>query len=248
LSSAGAALRMNVFWPAILLLLLLAEQLPAQSSSTRNQFWPELDAYVHINKRSRLFFEYNATRQDDLETYASGQVGGYFDFYTFPLQKTRPEHSDASRNRYLMLRIGYGFSRTPASSSKPSSTIHIPTIEADPRVPLAWKILLTDRSRFDLRIVDGVFTPRYRNRLRMERTFRQGRFGFTPYTDAEVFYDWKYGTFDIFRYTAGTEWSVGHSVLLETYYSRQRNTKSSPEYINALGMTLQFFLRNKARK
>jgi hypothetical protein len=227
--------------------LLLTEQLFGQSSAVRNQFWPELDAYVHINQKSRLFFEYNATRQDNLESYASGQVGGYYDFYTFPLQRNQPEHSDASRNRYLMFRVGYGFSRTPATSSKASSSIHIPTIEADPRVPLPWKILLTDRSRFELRIDNGAFTPRYRNRLRMERTFREGRYGFTPYTDAEVFYDWKYGTFDIFRYTAGMEWSVGHSFLLETYYTRQRNTKSSPEYINALGMTLQIFLRNKVR-
>ena len=215
----------------------------AQSSDTRQEFWPGVDLYVNLNEQSRFFLKYSATREHHLDDYADGQVGGYFDFYLLPLVRKRlREMPDASRDKFLMFRVGYLYSKTPPGSSKPS-TQHIPTLETDPRAPLPWGLLLTDRNRLEFRIVNRAHEPRYWNRLRFERAFRTGRFALTPYVDAEAFYSWNYHAFNQLRYTAGLEWTVAHFLILEGYFTRQRNTKSSLEYVNALGATVQFHLR-----
>ncbi len=232
----------GVFFGAVALLPTL---LQAQSSDTRQELWPGADVYVNLTDKSRFYFKYSATRESELNDYAEGQVGGYFDFYTLPLARRRlREMPDAARDKFLMFRVGYLYSQTPAAVSKPS-TQHIPTVEADPRAPLPWDILLTDRNLLELRIVNGDFEPQYRNRLRLERNFRTGRFVLTPYTDTEGFYNWKYHAFDEVRYTAGLEWRVVRFLVLEEYYTRQRDTKSSPQYVNALGLTVQLYLRQK---
>jgi hypothetical protein len=231
-----------VFFGIVALLPVL---LRAQSSDSRQELWPGADVYVNLNDESRFYFTYSATRENELSDYADGQVGAYFDYYTLPLARRRlRELPDASRDKFLMFRVGYLYSKTPPGALKPS-TKHIPTVEADPRAPLPWDMLLTDRNRLELRIVNGDFEPQYRNRLRLERNFRTGRFVLTPYVDGEAFYNWKYHAFDEFRYTAGLEWRVLRFLVLEEYYTRQRNTKSSPQYVNALGVTVQVHLRQK---
>jgi hypothetical protein len=232
----------GVFFGTVALLPVL---LQAQTSDTRRELWPEADVYVNLNSESRFYFTYSATRESDLSDYANGQVGGYYDFYILPLARRRlRETPDAARDKFLMFRVGYAYSRTPPGASK-SSIQQIPTVEADPRAPLPWDMLLTDRNRLEFRIVNGDFEPEYRNRLRVERSFRTGRFVLTPYTDVEAFYSWKYHAFDEVRYTAGLEWQVVRFLVLEGYYTRERDTKSSPQYVNALGLTLQLHLRQK---
>jgi hypothetical protein len=109
------------------------------------------------------------------------------------------------------------------------------------RTPLPWQLLVTDRSRFDLRIVDGTFTPRYRNRAKIERTFKIGRFQLTPYASVEAFYDWRWNVFNRLRYSGGAELAITSFLVLEGYSVKQRDTKSSPEYVYAGGVALQFY-------
>jgi len=227
----------------VVMLSLLPAAGDAQSSDTRQEFWPRIELYVNLNEQSRFFLKYSATRANHLDDDADGQVGGYFDFYLAPLVRRRlRELPDASRDKFLMFRVGYLYSTTPAGSSKPS-TQHIPTLETDPRAPLPWGLLLTDRNRLEFRIVNGAYEPRYRNRLRFERAFRTGRFALTPYVDAEALYSWKYHAFNQLRYTAGLEWTLAHFLVLEGYFTRKRDTRSPPEYVNALGATVQLHLR-----
>ena len=228
--------------------LLTSFAAPLGAQSTQFERWPELDAYVGLNESSRFFFQYTATRAQDRLNYEDGQFGGFLDVYTMPLVHRRlPEHPDVARDKLLMFRIGYAYSQTPQGASKPS-TDNIPTIEALARQPLPWGILLSDRNRGDLRIVNGVFTPRYRNRLRLERTVKTGRYLLTPYADVEAFYDWRWDIFNRFRFEGGMEWSVAHFLIVDGYYTRQRDSKSAPENVNAVGLKLEFYLRNKPSK
>src|SRR5262249_24689794 len=111
-----------VFW---VLLVLCAARLQAQD--TRSEFWPELDVFLKLNEKSRLFFLYSATKLDDRTTYADGSVGGHLDFYTLPLfgRKLLKQHTDVARSKSFMLRVGYLFSRTPSGSTDPF-TEHTP--------------------------------------------------------------------------------------------------------------------------
>jgi hypothetical protein len=65
---------------------------------------------------------------------------------------------------------------------------------------------LSDRNRGDLKFVNSLFTPIYRNRLQLEKPLRTGRIGLIPYASAEAFYDTRYDQFNQFHFTAGMEW------------------------------------------
>jgi hypothetical protein len=228
---------------AVSLLILLIAVATASAQETDNQFWPELNAFVKLNEKTRLFFLYSATRQNDLSKYSDGQVGGYLDYYTIPLLgRGIRNYTDAARNKSLLIRAGYMLDRTPRSSEETSIT-HMPTIEAHYRMFLPWKIMVADRNRADFKISNGDYRPRYRNRFKAERTFKAGRFELNPYAHVEAFYDWHYNTFNRFRYTGGIEWSITRRIILESYYTRQRDTAPSAKHLNALGIVLQFYFR-----
>src|SRR6185312_10931812 len=85
-----------------------AQSSDARSSDARQEFWPGIDLYVNLNEQSRFFMKYSATRENHLDDYADGQVGGYLDFYLLPLVRKRlRELPDAARDKFLMFRIGY---------------------------------------------------------------------------------------------------------------------------------------------
>src|SRR5687767_174494 len=68
---------------AKLMLCLLTLLCPAslRAQDTSNEFWPEVDVFLKLNHKSRLFFLYSATKLDDRQTYSDGSFGGHFDFY-----------------------------------------------------------------------------------------------------------------------------------------------------------------------
>lgn len=215
----------------------------SDSPQTQSEFWPELDGYIGINEHTRVFLQYTATREKDLKDYADGQLGGFLDFYMG--RGARPElrdHPDASRIHYLFFRAGYSYSRSPAAGHSTASIDNIITLEATVQAPLGLGIILSDRNRGDLRFENDSFTPRYRNRLRLDRTFRTRR-PLTPYLETEWFYDCRYDAFDEVRYSAGAEWAATRFLVAEAYYARQHDTKSSPEFVNALGIKIAFYLR-----
>lgn len=215
------------------------------SSQTQDQFWPETDAYVGLTQKSQLFLQYSATREKDLQQYAEGQVAAYLDLFVRPIfVRTMDRHPDRSRRQLLLFRVGYAYSRSPAANNTRASTDHIPTVAVTLHARLPGDILVSDRNRGDLKIDNGVFRRRYRNRLKFQRTFGKDHCLLTPYADSEVFYDARYNAFDEFRYTAGLEWSPVRSVVIDGYYTRQRSTKSEPAYVNAPGLKLELFFRN----
>jgi hypothetical protein len=217
-----------------------------QAQDIRDEFWPELNLYLKLNEKSRLFFLYSATKLDNRQTHSEGSFGAYFDFYAVPLfrPRLRAAHMDPARSKSLLVRVGYLGSRTPSSDSSDASVEQTPTVEGHGRAPLPWGLLLTDRNRWDFRFVDGDFQPRYRNRLKLERTFEvrcPGITGITPYGHGEAFYDWRFHKFHRFRYAAGLELSLGRHVTLESYYLRQHDTVSAPQHVNAVGFALQLY-------
>jgi hypothetical protein len=226
-----------------LLILLLILAAPAFAQETETQLWPEINAFVKLSGKTRLFFLYSATRQDDLSEYSDGQLGVHLDFYTLPVVARKARHyTDAARNKSLMIRVGYMLDRTPRSSEKTSIT-HMPAIEAHYRLYLPGKVMLADRNRVDFKIINGDYRPRYRNRVKAERTFKAGRFELTPYAHVEAFYEWQYNQLNRFRYTGGVEWNLTRRIILESYYTRQRDTAPSAKDLNALGVVLQFYFR-----
>ncbi len=178
---------------------------------------------------------------DNVNSYSDGQLGGYFDFYSFRLigSKVR-EHLDVGRSRTFMLRAGYSTDRAATDGS----VTQMPSIEAHARLMLPGQVLLSDRNRVDFRVVNGDYRPRYRNRLKLERTFTRGWLDLTPYAHFELFYGFKTDTINRYRFNAGMEWKITKHIMAEGYYSRQVDSPdASRSYVNALGLVAQFYFR-----
>lgn len=218
-------------------LLFCADPLRAQGL---DQLWPEVNAFLKLNDNSRLFFLYAGTRVQQ-GGYSDGQVGAHVDLFLAPISKIRVQrHPDVARNRFLSVRLGYLYGKTPEDSSDPFVE-HTPIIEITPRFYLPKGLLLTSRSRLDFRFLDGVYRPRYRLREKLERSFEIRSFTATPYAHAEGFYDWRYNAFHRFRFAAGGELQLHRHFVVEGYYLRQHDSRSSVRALNVAGIVIQFY-------
>ena len=217
----------------------------AAQEETAYETWPEIDAFVKLGENSRLFFLGAGTKVKE-QGYSDGALGVHVDLFTSPILKSRLERTarraDVARHKFLQLRIGYLYSRSAKSSSN-QFVEHTPTFEGSPRFYLARHVLVTSRVRGDFRFVDGVFTPRFRFREKVERSFHLRSFVLTPYAHAEAFYDWRYDVWHRFRYAAGAEWELNRHVVLEGFYLRQRDNRASTKYLNAVGVSLQLYIQ-----
>jgi hypothetical protein len=202
------------------------------------QFWPEVDTFVKVNDKVRLYFVASQTRENGTGT--DGEIGPNIDFFLnplFKLKKITVFQLDQSKSRPLMFRLGY---RYMPSTTNP--TEHRIVMEATPRYPLVGGALITDRNRADLRLIEGKFSWRYRNRLALERTFTAGHIHFTPYARVEAYYDSNYNKFSRVAFDVGSIFPVGEHVELEGYYEHQNDTGKSPNrQVNALGAVLNLY-------
>jgi hypothetical protein len=224
--------------------LLLSSGLTSsgQTSDVTSEFWPEINIFINLNEKSRIYGLITATKQESLGAYADGQTGLYFDFWTLPaLRRRLRSQVDASRSKLLLLRTGYLLSRPKNNSG--AATEHMLTSEGSGRAHLPAALLLSDRNRIDLRWLNGDFNWRYRNRLKLERTFHTQRFELTPYGHAEVFYSPKGSKWTRLRYAAGMEWAVTRRIVLEGYFLRQNDWGNVPQFVNATGFVTQFYFR-----
>jgi hypothetical protein len=211
----------------------------AQADSEAQQaFWPELDVYVKINPKWRLMFFAYASKELAPDDKAQGQVGAHVDYLM---------------NRRLSLRAGYRYGLSFAGDERQRE--HRILFEQTARQPLPAGLLLSDRNRQELRIINGNFSVRYRNRVTLEREFAPRSFTLTPYAAGEIFYDTRYQTFNRNRLTAGVKLPLlrrfkpfneneqstpGRSLSLDLYFARQNDSRPTPERVNALGVRLIF--------
>jgi hypothetical protein len=220
----------------ILLFLSFAPSSAAQNEVT--QFWPEIDTYIKIDDNMRFFFIADQTREDRVGTQA--EFGPNIDFYLkplFKLKKIAGLQLDESKSRPLMLRIGYRYMPSPVDPTENRFVL-----ELTPHYPFVRGILVTDRNRADLRIIQGVFSWRYRNRLSIEREFSVGRFRFTPYARAEAFYDSNYNKFSRTTEDVGSIFPIGKHVEIEAYGEHQNDTSKAPNrQINAGSLVLSLY-------
>ena len=119
--------------------------------------------------------------------------------------------------------------------------------------PIPLDILVSDRNREEIRIVNGETSARYRNRLTLEREFHIGRFAPVPYGSAEVFYDNRFDTWNRNRLNVGVQIPLKRGfplvslvepkreVILDLYYSRQNDSRSSPTHIQAVSIAVNLY-------
>jgi hypothetical protein len=226
-----------------LLLLSMGQLVCAQSPPSSQEFWPEVDVYVNIKPKVRLFFMATVSKSvEDGELFNSnayeGQVGAHIDYLP---------------GKHLVLRAGYRFGTSLGSNegSNESFKEHRVVAEQTLRKIMPGDILLSDRNREDFRFISGDFSFRYRNRVTLEREFHVKERVLTPYTSAEVYYDTRFDDWSRTRFVVGVQtslrrgpiWKLVHpknSLVLDLYLARQHDFQSTNR-VNALGAALVIY-------
>jgi hypothetical protein len=208
-----------------------------ESSETRDEFWPEVDFFVQVSPKVRLFFLATVTRAEETGKAFEGQVGANVDYFL-------------SKN--IIFRTGYRYGTSLGDSDDPYNENRI-IFEQTFRFPIPAGFLLSDRNRQDLRWVNDQFSVRYRNRLTLEREFTIHERSITLYTSGELYYDNRFDTWNRNRYAFGIQLSLRRhgrlthllsprkNVVVDFYYMRQNDSRSQPNHVNAFGLVWNFY-------
>lgn len=225
-----------------LLLLISTHATRAQEPTTRNEFWPEIDVYIDVKPKVRLYLI--ATVSKSVEDGELRNAQGY--------EAQIGAHVDYIPNENVILRAGYRFGSAIGSNSDPFKE-HRLLSEQTLRKMLPGEVIVSDRNREDFRFINGDFSFRYRNRVTLEREFHPfKKRTVTPYVSGEIFYDTRFGIWNRNRLAVGVQTSLRRGpvrkmllpkrqVILDLYYLRQNDSRSDPPHVNGLGAALSFY-------
>jgi Protein of unknown function (DUF2490) len=207
-----------------------------RAQQTQTSEFPELDTYVGITDRYRLMFL--AARSTDGSTFDSAQFGANLDINFRPLVRKRLRTNDSAKDNFLTFRIGYQYLNNAGKPDENRVQLALTS-----RFHLPWSLQLSERNRFDLRVIGDQFSWRYRNCLTIERSLLIKSFSFSPYARGEIFYDSRSGTWSKNTYSFGAVFPIRKRLDLEGYYERDNTTGGSPPHENVIGTTLSIYLR-----
>ena len=240
----GSALRVRVSALIVFLFFFVlgTQAARAQQPTTRNEFWPEIDVYINLKPKLRLYLL--GTVSKSVEDGELRNARGF--------EAQNGAHIDYLPNEHVILRAGYRFGSSIGSNDEPFKEHRLLT-EQTLRKLLPGGLLLSDRNREDFRFVDGDFSFRYRNRVTIEREFHLlKRRTVTPYVSGEIFYDTRYQTWNRNRLGVGVQTSLRRGpirklllprrqIILDLYYMRQNDSRSEIQHVNGIGAALAFY-------
>ena len=218
-------------------LVVLSVAAPARAQNI--QVWPELGVFTRLNDSMRFYLLATTVKENKEST--EGEFGPNFDFYLRPLRNPRhlgPLALDESKNRYLLLRVGYRYLNS--FSSGPDE--HRAVIEATPRFPLRAGVLVSSRNRVDLRSIDSEKSWRFRTRLSVEKPLSIGRVNMNPYARGEVYYDSRFHEWSRTEWMGGAAFPIRRRFELEGYFNYQNDTSGDVNrQVYAIGTVLNLY-------
>jgi hypothetical protein len=222
-----------------LIVILAAGFSASAAQDTEGQFWPELDAYISLNSVSRVFL-LSSFRNHQAGGAWNGDFGAHLEIALKPVFRRELRHRDDVFNqRFLSCQGGFRYISSLANGS--SYLEHRWIGECTPRYLLPWNLIVSNRSRGEMRFISRAFSTRYRNKLQLERDFAIGHFVYTPYINGEVFYDTRYDGWTQNRYSAGVEVPAGAHLVFDTYVLRKNQSRSTIAHVNVFGLRLRFY-------
>lgn len=233
---------MNLVKILISLAVLAILPVAAFAQDTPQEVWPEGQLYVHLSPKFRLRAVAARTKSRESETFTEGTFEVDLDVGLKAIaRRSLAANPNTERGKYLTLRAGYVHVAALNDEDNPSNE-HRAILELTPRYPLPGAFLLSDRNRWEARWINGHYSLRYRNRLRLERDFTIRSFRFTPYATGELYYDTRYRIWNRNEYAFGTEMPIRRHAIIEFYFMRQNTSRSQTPHVNALGVVFQWHL------
>ena len=219
--------------------LLVASAVPAEAQTT--QLWPEVDVFMRLNSTARVMLVATNVQENGEKT--DGEFGANLDLFLKPIRRA-PKlmfRLDQSKNSVLMIRGGYRHMPSYTGGGVENRVL----LEATVRYPLTvhfGHMLLSNRNRMDFRVIDGVYSWRYRSRLSGERELSLGAVRVNPYSRFELFYDSRFDAFSRTEAMVGAAFPITSYWEVEGYYDYQLDTGSGPnKKIRAVGAVANFY-------
>jgi len=228
-----------------LLLSSVLQAAPAWADdSLSTEFWPELNAYVRLNERSRLLFTAAATRAMEGQwtpgkaVTQDSQFTANLDYTLAPVLRRDVPEAEWSKNRLLWSRIGFEYGTSGPSGANDFRS-YTGTLELNSRYPTPSALWVTGRLRVDLREVNGESSQRYRVRLGSEWDTTIREHPVAPYSSIEFVYDTRYDQWSRMTLKAGLETPIAEAWRVEPYLALQFN-KPNDDISRVLGVGLTF--------
>lgn len=224
--------------------LMLAAPPAKPAPPTSYEFWPELNAYVQHDERTRFMFSAAGTRaaegsvNNNILSLQDAQFTLNLDYTLAPVLRRDVPMSEWSKNRLLWTRLGFEYG-TSASASDTSFRSYTGIAELNARLPLQSDAWLTNRLRVDFRNINGTPSQRYRVRLGAEWEDSVFEHPIAPYASVEALYDTRYERWSRLTLKTGLETPIGGAWRVEPYLALQMN-KPSEQLSRVLGLGLTF--------
>ena len=203
--------------------------------------WPEVDVFARLNSSVRLALVATTVKDDGEAT--DGEFGVNVDLFVKPIRRspTLMFRLDESKNRWLLIRTGYRYMPSFTGASAENRVL----LEATVRTPtkrFLGSVLVSNRNRLDLRVIDGSYSWRYRNRLSIERELSIGPVRANPYLRFEIYYDSRHNAVTRTEAMSGAAFPITRFWELEAYFDYQLDTGSDPSTkTRAVGAVANFY-------
>jgi hypothetical protein len=231
--AAGALGRAGLFLCALAALTVRARAVDSA------QFWPELSLFQNLGPQTRLYLDaaYARDRESDGRSL---ELAGYLDVTLQPFLRGPLRGEDWRKNKYFWLRLGYDHLFKTEGGEKQTGEDRV-ILSAYPRAYLPEEIMLEGRLRADLRWIGGDYSTRYRLRLEVNREFTVHGQAFTPYLQAEVFYDTRYDGWSRDYFQLGAELPLTEHFRVEPYLALQLDRLPRQSSLGAVGLVAKWY-------
>jgi hypothetical protein len=197
----------------------------AQESSGEGSL--EIGLWKALSAREMLYFPLSETRADETD-HAQALAGVSY---------------DRAIDSTLSVRGGYRYiwELAPPEGVRPYLE-HQVVAELFARPWPGAKLEMVDRSRIELRWVDGDPSWRVRNRVRLGRVIPRRRVvSIMPYGTLEGTYDSRYRSINRVRLSLGAATRFTRWIGVDVYAARQRDTRADAAKLAAAGATINVY-------
>ncbi|MBK8466878.1 MAG: hypothetical protein IPL32_13700 [Chloracidobacterium sp.] len=156
-----------------------------QEPGTVDEFDPGIAIAVDLPRNFRFDSYVGRERSNEIGA-AKDKIGAGISFRVKPIFKRLLDAVDSDKQHLLVLGAIYEYSK--ASDQGLTSREHKLMLDTILRYDFPYKLLLSDRSRFEVRWVNGDYHLRFRNRPALERSFKRFKREITPYIAGELFW------------------------------------------------------------
>lgn len=134
-----------------------------------------------------------------------------------------------------------GVRRITEESDSPEGNETRAVLDARYFLPFGEGWLLTDRSRVDLRMIEGgSFSARFRNRVMLEKPFTLFDHEFTGFGSYELFYDTRHQAFSRHSLTLGISVPLGRWLAADVFFTKDYAINPPKDTVGAFGLALCF--------